>query len=98
MKKVSSKIPFNYITLKITKSRIDKGLIAIPVSLTELFPKNKNKILVVNNDNSEHLKSFTSYKSSSRECRIGGMRDFYEKFKIQDGDELVIMLLDDDKF
>lgn len=93
-----SLINYNYITIKTTKSRIEKGLLAIPVSLTELFPKKKNKILIINNDNSEQQKSFTPYTSSSRECRIGGMRELYKKYKIQDGDELVILRLDDDKY
>ena len=98
MQEVTSSIPFDYITLKTTRSRIEKGLLAIPVSLIEKFPKNKKKIHIINNDNKEELKTFTPYNSSCRECRIGGMRKFYEKYNIQDGDELVILMLDDDKF
>ena len=48
MKKTKSELPLNYITVKTTKSRIDKGLLAIPVSLIELFPKTGNKIFLVN--------------------------------------------------
>jgi len=98
MKKTKSELPLNYITVKTTKSRIDKGLLAIPVSLIELFPKTGNEIYLVNEDGKTEAKSFTPYNSSSRECIIGGLRSFYNFHKISDGDELVIQLLDDKKF
>lgn len=98
MKKINSQIPFDYITIKTTKSRIDKGLLAIPVSLIDLFPKTSTKIFLLNEKGGGEVKSFTPYNSSSRECRIGGLKEFYTKNKIKDGDELVIQLLDDDKF
>jgi len=98
MKKVKTDIPLNYITIKTTKSRIDKGLLAIPVSLTEMFPKSADKIYLIDENGKEEKKSFTPYSSSSRECRIGGLKNFYEKYDISDGDELVIQLLDDKKY
>jgi hypothetical protein len=98
MKKVKSELPLSYVTIKTTKSRIDKGLLAIPVSLVDVFPKNSNKIYLVNEIGIVEAKSFTPYKSSSRECRIGGLRAFYDNYKVSDGDELVLQLLDDDKF
>jgi hypothetical protein len=98
MQKTQSKIPFNYVTVKTTKSRIEKGLLAIPVSLVDLFPKNAKRIFLLNEYGKEESKRFTPYNSSSRECRIGGLKDFYIKNKVKDGDDLVIQLLDDDKF
>lgn len=98
MKKVKSDLPLNYITIKVTKSRINKGLLAIPVSLIDLFPKKSNKIFLVNEYGKVETKSFTQYNSSSRECRIGGLRSFYDNYKIIDGEELVIQLIDDNKF
>ncbi|MDZ4203463.1 MAG: hypothetical protein U1C46_01475 [Bacteroidales bacterium] len=98
MKKLEANIPFDYITVKTTKSRIDKGLLAIPVSLVDLFPKTSTKIFLLNETGKDEAKNFTPYNSSSRECRIGGLKEFYTKNKIKDGDELVIQLLDDDKF
>jgi len=98
MKKLKTNIPFNYATVKTTKSRIDKGLLAIPVSLIDLFPKNATKIYLVNENEKEEAKTFTSYNSSSRECRIGGLKEFYTINNIKDGDELVIHLLDDGKY
>ena len=98
MEKIKTNIPLNYITIKTTKSRIDKGLLAIPVSLTEIFPKSANTIYLIDENGNEEMKSFTPYKSSSRECRIGGLKNFYEKYQILNGDELVIQLLDDKKY
>jgi hypothetical protein len=98
MKKEKSDVPFNYVTIKTTQSRIDKGLLAIPVTLIDIFPKNRKKILIVDINGNEDLKNFTPYNSSSRECRIGGLKNFYEKHSIKDGDELVIQIIDDDKF
>lgn len=47
MEIVKSNIVYNYKTIKITQSRLNKGLVAIPVSLTDLFPSDKTKIQVV---------------------------------------------------
>jgi hypothetical protein len=41
MQKVQSEIEYNYITIKITQSRINKGLLSIPVSLLDRFLKEK---------------------------------------------------------
>jgi len=99
MDKVKSELPLNYITVKTTKSRIDKGLLAIPASLVHLFSKVKNnKIYLVNEAGIAEAKSFTPYNSSSRECRIGGLKPFYQRYKVKDGDELVIQFFDDNKF
>jgi hypothetical protein len=98
MRKSKTNIPFNYFTVKTTKSRIEKGLLAIPVSIVDIFPKTASKIYLLNEKGKEEIKSFTPYNSSSRECRIGGLKEFYTKNNIKDGDSLVIQLLDDDKY
>ena len=99
MKIVDSKIPLNYKTVRITKSRISKGLLAIPVSLLDYFPNKKTKLQVETRLGKRvTTKNFTPYSSSSRECRIGGMRSFYEEFQIKEGDEIVIQILDDFRY
>lgn len=99
MKIIESRIPFNYKAIRITQSRLAKGLLAVPVSLIDFFPKNKTKVYVAFGESLQlNPKNFTPYESSSRECRIGGMRDFYEKFQIKDGDDIVIQILDDKKY
>lgn len=99
MEKTISLLPFNYKTIRITQSRIDKGLLAIPVSLVDLFPKTKTSVDVfLGNISRSSAKSFTPYTSSSGECRIGGMRHFYEQFHLTDGDEVVLQILRDGRY
>lgn len=98
MKKVNSKLPLNYVTIKVTQSRIDKGLLAIPTSLIDIFPKDSKKLFLVDENGNVEKKTFTPYSSSSRECRIGGLKMFYDKYNVVNGDELVIQLLDDKKY
>jgi len=98
MERVKSELPFDYVTIKVTQSRIDKGLIAIPVSLIDLFPQKSDKIFLVNEFGKTESKSFTPYSSSSRECRIGGLRKFFDTYKVVDGEELVIQMIDEITF
>jgi hypothetical protein len=97
--KQKSDINYNYSTIKVTKSRIEKGLLAIPVSLIDKFPDNKKEITIYFDSSSTFLqKSFTPYNSSSRECRIGGMKNFFTRYNIQSNEEIVIQFLDKDVF
>ena len=98
MEVVNSAIPLNYQTIKVTQSRIDKGLLAVPSSLSNIFPKEKHKIWIVNDDGSISEKNYTPYASSTHECRIGGFKEFYNKFSIKDCDELVIQKIDESVF
>lgn len=98
IEKINSLVEYNYLTLKVTQSRINKGLLAIPVSLTDLFPNKKQKIKVYfdNNKHYSELK-FTPYSSSSREGRIGGMMEWFHLHQIQNNEELVIQVIDKDE-
>jgi hypothetical protein len=98
MQKVKSEIGYSYVTIKITRSRIDKGLLAIPTSLLERFPKEKRKITIFFDDEENpSYKNFTPYTSSSKECRISGLTNWFVKNKIQNQDEIVIQFLDEDE-
>jgi hypothetical protein len=91
---IESTVPYNYMTIKLTQSRIDKGLLAIPVSLIDNFPKKRINVMIYFNESQATIgKNFTPYDSSSRECRIGGMRNFYDKNNVKTGDEVVIQFL-----
>lgn len=94
MIKIKSPINYNYATVKITQSRINKGLIAIPVSLAKWFPDSNTRIHIYLDDSPiKEVKNYSSYKSRTRECRIGGMAEWFRKSKIKDGDEIVIQLI-----
>lgn len=74
-----SQINYSYATIKITQSRVDKGLIAIPITLAKWFPDHNETIQVYLNDSPvSQTKHYSSYNSSTRECRIGGMREWFQ--------------------
>lgn len=98
MQKVKSEIGYSYITIKITRTRINKGLLAIPVSLLDKFPKEKRKITIFFDDEEKpSMKSFVPYNSRIKECRINGLVGWFVKNKIQDQDEIVIHFLDENE-
>jgi hypothetical protein len=67
--------------------------------LVDHFPKDRTKVYISLGTSQEEIpQTFTPYTSSSGECRIGGMRNFYEDFQVKDGDELVLQILDDKKY
>lgn len=99
MNRETSKIPFHYITVKTTGSRIGYGFLPIPVSLTGIFPTRATDIYLVNEAGKEEKKHFNPYHSTkTRECRIYGLLSFFRKYQIKAGDEIVIQVLDDDKY
>ena len=98
METFESEIPLSYSTVKVTKSRISKNLLVIPVSLADLLPKNKGTIYLINENGEWEGKRYTPNTSSTRECRIGGLKKFYADYSVQDGDELVIQKIDEGKF
>ena len=97
--KSKSRINYSYSTVKITRSRIEKGLIAIPKSLAKWFPKyNTNIKIYLDDSDVSYDKNYSSYKSSTRECRIGGMAEWFKLNKIKSGDEIVVQLVDKENF
>ncbi len=100
-KKVTEKslINYDYKTIRITKSRIEKGLLAIPKSFSNYLPKSNQKIKVYLNDTANpEIKTFSSFDSSTNENRIGGLKEWFYENKVKDGDELVLQILDKDNF
>lgn len=89
-----SQITYSYATIKLTQSRIDKGLIAIPVTLARWFPDHNMDIQVYLNDSPiSQSKHYSSFSSSTGECRIGGVRKWFEENNLKSGDEIVIQLI-----
>ncbi len=88
-------MPASYITVKVTPGRISKGLLSIPVSLRNIFPSKRLDIFVLF-DNSKRIfeKPFSPYESSTRECRIYGLSDWYKKHSAKGGERIVITVLD----
>lgn len=94
-----SQISYSYMTIKMTPSRINKGLIAIPVALTKWFPKQNGVVHVYFGDSHDSQpRTFSSYDSTTRECRLGGMADWFRGNGIKSGDEIVIQVIDKKNF
>lgn len=94
-----SQVNYSYMTIKMTPSRIDKGLMAIPVPLAKWFPKRSGTIAVYLDDSPDlQTKTFSPYESSTRECRVGGVADWFRKNSITSGDEVVIQVIDKENF
>jgi hypothetical protein len=97
--KLQSDITYNYATITITQSRIDKGLLAIPVGLAESFPEENKDIEVYLSDSTvPRPKRYSSYNSSTRECRIGGLKEWFVQNNIERGEEVVVQFLDKEHF
>ncbi len=94
-----SEINYDYATVRLTQSRIDKGLIAVPVSLARWFPAQNANIQIHFNDSpTSQSKRYSPYSGSTKECRIGGVRQWFEQNDLKSGDEIVIQLVDKDRF
>jgi 5-methylcytosine-specific restriction endonuclease McrA len=94
-----SEINYDYKTIRVTKSRINKGLLAIPRGFTNYIPKSSQRIKIYLNDSPDpEIKNFSSFYSSTNENRIGGLKDWYIENQIKEGDELILQILDKGKF
>jgi hypothetical protein len=90
-----SPINYNYTSIELTQSRIDKGLLAIPRSLRDFFPAENRKLqLFLDNSEIPELKPFTALISSTRESRIGSLKSWFERNSMKDGDEVIIQIID----
>jgi len=94
-----SEINYDYKTIRITKSRIDKGLLAIPKSFGKLLPGSNQRIeLYLDESDVPQAKTFSSFDSSTNENRIGGLKNWFADNGIREGDELVLQVLDRERF
>jgi hypothetical protein len=94
--RIESPVNYNYETIKMTQGRLDKGLIAFPVSLADKFPTQSGDIKIFIGDSADaQLKPFSSYSSRTHETRINGLRDWFRRDNIKNGDEIVIQFIDE---
>ncbi|TKJ41049.1 HNH endonuclease [candidate division LCP-89 bacterium B3_LCP] len=94
----ASEINYSYETIRITQSRIDKGLLAIPRSISNWFPQHNREInVILDNADEIRTKKYSPYSSSTNENRIGGLREWIEGNRFKDGDEIVIQVLDKER-
>ena len=88
-----------YITVKTTPGRIEKGILSIPVSLVDIFPKKRQTIFILFDESNRIFeKSFSPYESSTRECRINGIGHWFRKHQAEGGESVVITVVDEANF
>lgn len=93
--KTESKLNYDYQTIKITQSRIQKGLLAIPKAFSPYLPDSNKRIKIYFDDKKDFvIKTFSSASSSTNENRIGGLKNWFLDNNIKDGDEIILQLLD----
>ncbi len=95
MRSLGLKMPADYITVKVTPGRISKGLLSIPVSLRDIFPRKRQNISVLFDSSTRIFeKPFSPYESSTRECRIYGLSRWYQRHRAMGGERVVITVVD----
>ncbi len=97
--RTESQINYSYATIKLTQSRLDKGLIAVPVALAKRFPDHNADIQIYLDDSpTPQPKRYSSYSSTTKECRIGGVRQWCAENNLRTGDEIVVQFIDEKRF
>jgi hypothetical protein len=82
-------------TIRASGSRLGKGLLAIPQRFNSWFPKEKQQIQVVFDDEAR-IRAFTfhPYDSTVKETRIFGLRQWFSRRNVQEGDAISITVED----
>jgi HNH endonuclease len=85
-------------TIRVSASRIEKGLLAIPQKFKDWFPSEKGQIQAVFDDE-EKFKALTfhPYDPAVKENRIFGLGRWFSKRSVREGDLISITLEDPDR-
>lgn len=76
IQKSISEINYDYQTIKITQSRIDKGLLAIPKTFSQFLPSQNSKIKVSLDDSEKYeIKNFSSFYSPIMKIASGVLKN-----------------------
>jgi len=82
-------------TIRASASRLDKGLLAVPQKFKDWFPAEKGHIEVVFDDeDASKTLTFHPYDASTKEARIFGLRNWYSKRDVHQGDLISVVLED----
>jgi hypothetical protein len=84
-------------TIRASASRLNKGLLAVPQKFREWFPSEKSRIQVVFDDEEKvRALTFHPYDPTVKENRIFGLRNWFSKREVREGDVISITLEDED--
>jgi len=85
-----SKVSFRVL---LTKSRLEKGLLAISRKFRSLFPSSAQRVTVFFDDDSKpYQKPYTPYESTTRECRIYNLRQWFRRHRAAVGDWVEVIV------
>jgi hypothetical protein len=85
-------------TIRVSTSRLGKGLLAIPQKFKDWFPSEKGQIQVVFDDEEKaRALTFHPYDLVVKENRIFGLSRWFSKRRVGEGDLISITLEDQDK-
>ncbi len=71
-------------TIRLTKSRINAGYLAIPAGFLSMLPATENEVTVFHDDTTQSLR-FAPIESTAKEARIYGMRSLYDRHRVKAG-------------
>jgi hypothetical protein len=84
--------------VRASASRLDKGLFAIPQKFKRWFPDEKGQIHVVSDDEDKsRTLTFHPYDATTKESRIFGLRNWYSKRGVRQGDLISVTLENRDR-
>ena len=84
-------------TIRASASRLDKGLLAIPQKFKKWFPGEKGPIQVIFDDEDRaRALTFHPHDAVVKESRIFGLKDWFSKRNVREGDLISVVLEDFD--
>ena len=84
-------------TIRASASRLSKGLLAIPQKFNDWFPREKGQVQVVFDDEDKaKTLTFHPHDPTVKESRIFGLRRWFSKRNVREGDLILITLEDPD--
>lgn len=82
-------------TIRASASRLDKGLLAIPQKFRNWFPREKGQVQVVFDDEDKaRALTFHPYDPVVKENRIFGLKNWFSKRQVREGDLISVTLED----
>jgi hypothetical protein len=80
-------------TIRVSASRLNKGLIAIPRQFKDLFPADKTRIQVAFDDEAKvRALTFHPYDALVKETRIFGLGNWFKSRGVREGDLISVVL------
>lgn len=85
-------------SIRVTASRVSKGLLAIPRGMESELPSEKRLIRVFfDDDESPETKLYQPYDATVKECRVYGLGPWFQKRGVVPGDVIAVTIEDQER-